>query len=281
MTAQIINGKEFALSIRKRIKNDVSQLPAAPCLAVIIAGANPASEIYVHAKEKACQEAGINANTYRLPADISEERLMALIHNLNTDCQINGILVQLPLPKHLNTQKILRGIAPHKDVDGFHPLNMAGLIQKDEKAFIPCTPKGIIKLLHSIKENLSGLHAVVIGRSQIVGLPCAHLLLNENCTVTVAHSKSQNLAQICQKADILVVAAGKTELIDKRHIKPGAIVIDVGINRTPDGLKGDIRFNDALETASYITPVPGGVGPMTIAMLLENTYEAYLKQNRP
>ncbi len=281
MTAQIINGKEHALLIRRKIKEAVCLLPAAPCLAVIIAGTDPASEIYVRSKEKACHEAGITAKTYHFPADTTEEQLTALIHNLNADNQINGILVQLPLPAHLNTKKILGCIAPIKDVDGFHPLNIAALQQKDIDAFIPCTPKGIIKLLHQVKNDLSGLNAVVVGRSQIVGLPCAQLLLNENCTVTIAHSKTQNLAKVCKTADILVAAVGKPELINKAHIKPGAVVIDVGINRTPDGLKGDVCFTDALQIASYVTPVPGGVGPMTIAMLLENTYEAYLKQNRP
>lgn len=281
MTAQIINGKELALSIRQKIKEDISLLQSSPALAVIIVGSDPASEVYVRSKEKACQEAGIIAKTYHLSAETTEEQLTSLIQSLNNDAQINGILVQLPLPAHLDTKKILCSIAPHKDVDGFHPLNIAGLIQKDTTAFIPCTPKGIIKLLHQIQTDLSGKNVVVIGRSQIVGLPCAHLLLNKNCTVTVAHSKTQNLKEICQTADILIVAIGKAEAINKTHIKSGAIVIDVGINRTPTGLKGDVCFADATETASYITPVPGGVGPMTIAMLLENTYEAYLKQHRP
>lgn len=278
MTAQIIDGKKIAASIRNSLKEKIHELPSSPCLAVIIAGTDSASEIYVRSKEKACQEVGITPQTFHLPENICEEELLSLIQKLNNTPQINGILVQLPLPKHLNTQKILSQISPLKDVDGFHPLNAGALVQKSNNVFIPCTPKGIIKLLHSIKEDLTGLNAVVVGRSQIVGIPVAHLLLNENCTVTIAHSKTQNLADICRTGDILVAAVGKAELITHEYIKPNAIIIDVGINRTPDGLKGDVCQEDALLTASYITPVPGGVGPMTIAMLLENTYEAFLKQ---
>lgn len=279
MTAQIIDGKLMAAKIRNNLKEKVSKLPQPPKLAVIMVGDNPASTIYVRSKEKACTEVGITAQTYHLAEEITNEELIDLINLLNTDSETNGILVQLPLPKHLDEKMILNTILPAKDVDGFHPQNLGLLIQKSADTFLPCTPKGIIRLIKSVKPDMMGLNAVVIGRSQIVGIPTAHLLLNENCTVTITHSKTQNLSEVCRKADILVAAIGKAEFITKDYIKPGAIVIDVGINRTDDGLKGDVCFTHASQTASYITPVPGGVGPMTIAMLLENTYEAFLKQH--
>lgn len=281
MTAVILDGKKLATSIRQELRARISLLNITPKLAVIFAGDDAASAIYVRAKEKACAETGIETQTFRLAEDISAEELCELINILNTSPEINGILVQLPLPGHLNEKEILQSVVPEKDVDGFHPLNAGNVIQQRTGAFLPCTPKGIIRLLHLVRKDLSGLHAVVIGRSQIVGLPTAHLLLNENCTVTVTHSRTQNLPEICRSADILVAAAGNPEFITGEYIKQGAIVIDVGINRTPDGLKGDVCFADAAERASYITPVPGGVGPMTIAMLLENTLEAYLKQRKP
>lgn len=281
MTAQVLDGKKLAQSVRLGLKQKIAVFPQAPGLAVIIAGNNPASEIYVRSKEKACRETGIIPYTYRLPADTSADELLSLIQKLNASPEINGILVQLPLPAHLDTTQILGAVAPEKDVDGFHPLNAGLVVQKQAGAFLPCTPKGIIRLLRQTGKDLNGLNAVVVGRSQIVGLPAAHLLLNENCTVTVAHSRTRGLASLCRSADILVAAVGKPEFITRDFIKPGAIIIDVGINRTPDGLKGDVCFSEAIETASYITPVPGGVGPMTIAMLLENTCEAFLKQHRP
>lgn len=281
MAAKILDGKALAQTIREELKQKIATLPATPALAVILVGADPASEIYIRNKEKACQTVGITPHTYKLSADTPEEELIQLITKLNNAPEINGILVQLPLPQHLDTQKILQAVSPLKDVDGFHPLNAGLLQQKNPAGFIPCTPKGIIKLLHTAQKDLSGLNAVVVGRSQIVGLPVAQLLLNENCTVTVAHSKTKNLATLCRSADILVAAIGKPEFITKEYIKPDSLIIDVGINRTEDGLKGDVKFADAKDTAAYITPVPGGVGPMTIAMLLENTLEAYLKQNRP
>lgn len=281
MTAQIIDGKKLAQSVKEELKAKIAPLSAAPALAVMIVGCDPASEIYVRNKEKACLAVGIIPQTHKLPAETSKEELAALIERLNNNPDINGILVQLPLPAHLNAAEILPLISPVKDVDGFHPLNAGALLQKNAKTFIPCTPKGIIKLIKSTKPDLTGLNAVIIGRSQIVGLPVANLLLNENCTVTVAHSKTQNLPALCRTADILVVAVGKPELVTKEYIKPDSLVIDVGINRTANGLKGDVKFTDALETAAYITPVPNGVGPMTIAMLLDNTFEAYLKQHRP
>ena len=279
MIAQIIDGKLIAAEIRNNLKEKIAKLPQSPKLAVIMVGDNPASAIYVRSKEKACTEVGITAQTYHLVEEITNEELIDLINTLNTDSETNGILVQLPLPKHLDEKKILNTILPAKDVDGFHPQNLGLLIQKSPDTFLPCTPKGIIRLIKSIKPDITGLNAVVIGRSQIVGIPTAHLLLNENCTVTITHSKTQNLSEVCRRADILVAAIGKAEFITKDYIKPNSIVIDVGINRTADGLKGDVHFSEASQIASYITPVPGGVGPMTIAMLLENTYEAFLKQH--
>ncbi len=280
MTAQILDGKQLAQQIRTELKQKITLTQASPELAVIIVGNDPASEIYVRSKEKACQEVGIKVETFRLTSDISAEELNELIDLLNNSSAVNGILVQLPLPRHLNPQEILTRIKPEKDVDGFHPLNTGLIIQKQPSAFIPCTPKGILRLIHTVKQDLSGLNAVVIGRSQVVGLPVSHLLLNENCTVTIAHSKTKNLSEICKKADILIASVGKPEFVTEDFIKPEAIIIDVGINRTNDGIKGDVKYNEASKKASYITPVPGGVGPMTIAMLLENTYEAFLKQNR-
>ncbi len=281
MTAQILDGKKLAQTVKEELKTKIAALPSAPALAVIIVGTDPASEIYVRNKEKACQAVGIAPQTHKLPAETSKEELAALIKRLNNTPDINGILIQLPLPAHLNAAEILPLISPEKDVDGFHPVNVGKLLQKDTETFIPCTPKGIIKLIKSAKPDITGLNAVVIGRSQIVGLPVAHLLLNENCTVTVAHSKTKNLPELCRTADILVAAVGKPELVTKEYIKPDSLIIDVGITRTANGLKGDVNFADALETAAYVTPVPGGVGPMTIAMLLDNTVAAYLKQNRP
>lgn len=281
MAYSIINGKELSQKIQEEIKEKIACLKTCPHLAVILIGDNPASQTYVKNKEKACQNVGIKSITYHLDKDIKQQELEDFIIELNNDKQINGILVQLPLPKHLETEKILSLISPLKDVDGFHPLNTGLLVKGSENAILPCTPKGIIKMLHSVKEDLSGLNAVVIGRSQIVGLPIAQLLIKENCTTTVTHSHTKDLSAITQNADILVVAIGKPDFINKEHIKKGAIVIDVGINKTDNGLKGDVDFDSAKTQASYITPVPGGVGPMTIAMLLENTYLAYLNQTTP
>lgn len=280
MTAQLLNGKQLAADIRSRLKEKIAGSPAAPGLAVILVGNDPASEIYIRAKQKACAEIGIRAEAFHLPENTSQAELTGLINRLNNTPEINGILVQLPLPRHFNEKEILLAIAPEKDVDGFHPYNAGSIIQKRAGAFAPCTPKGILRLLDTTGKDLNGLNAVVVGRSQIVGMPAAHLLLNRNCTVTITHSHTQNLQKICQTADILIAALGKPEFITGEYIKPGAIVIDVGINRTENGLKGDVKFAEAVEIASYITPVPGGVGPMTIAMLLENTCEAFLKQQR-
>lgn len=280
MTAQLLNGKQLAADIRSRLKEKIAGFAAAPGLAVILVGNDPASEIYIRAKQKACAEIGIRAEAFHLPENTSQAELTGLINRLNNTPEINGILVQLPLPRHLNEKEILLAVAPEKDVDGFHPYNAGSIIQKRAGAFAPCTPKGILRLLDTTGKDLNGLNAVIVGRSQIVGMPAAHLLLNRNCTVTITHSHTQNLQKICQTADILIAALGKPEFITGEYIKPGAIVIDVGINRTENGLKGDVNFAEAAEIASYITPVPGGVGPMTIAMLLENTCEAFLKQHR-
>ena len=280
MTAQLLNGKQLAADIRSRLKEKIAGFAAAPGLAVILVGNDPASEIYIRAKQKACAEIGIRAEAFHLPENTSQAELTGLINRLNNTPEINGILVQLPLPRHLNEKEILLAVAPEKDVDGFHPYNAGSIIQKRAGAFAPCTPKGILRLLDTTGKDLNGLNAVIVGRSQIVGMPAAHLLLNRNCTVTITHSHTQNLQKICQTADILIAALGKPEFITGAYIKPGAIVIDVGINRTENGLKGDVNFAEAAEIASYITPVPGGVGPMTIAMLLENTCEAFLKQHR-
>jgi methylenetetrahydrofolate dehydrogenase (NADP+)/methenyltetrahydrofolate cyclohydrolase len=278
--AVVINGQVLAEQVRFDLKDKVALLDKTPELAVVMVGHNPASEIYVKAKERACAEVGIISSQHHLEEDASEEEVLDLIDSLNHNRDVTGILVQLPLPKHLDEKRVLYAIAPEKDVDGFHPLNTGCMVQKRENAFVPCTPKGIMRIVHYAKEDITGLHAVVVGRSQIVGLPVANLLLQENCTVTIAHSKTKNLPEICREADILVVAIGKPQFITKEYIKPGAIVVDVGINRTDEGLKGDVCFDDAYGLASYLTPVPKGVGPMTIAMLLENTYQAYLKQNR-
>lgn len=280
MTAQLLNGKQLAADIRSRLKEKIAGFAAAPGLAVILVGNDPASEIYIRAKQKACAEIGIRAEAFHLPENTSQAELTGLINRLNNTPEINGILVQLPLPRHLNEKEILLAVAPEKDVDGFHPYNAGSIIQKRAGAFAPCTPKGILRLLDTTGKDLNGLNAVIVGRSQIVGMPAAHLLLNRNCTVTITHSHTQNLQKICQTADILIAALGKSEFITGEYVKPGAIVIDVGINRTENGLKGDVNFAEAAEIASYITPVPGGVGPMTIAMLLENTCEAFFKQHR-
>ena len=279
MTSTIINGKELAQTYKTALKEKILKLTSAPSLAVILVGRNPASQTYVKNKSIACTEVGITSQTYHLTEDIKQEELEDLIITLNQDKDTNGILVQLPLPSHLDTQKILSLISPQKDVDGFHPLNTGLLAKSAPEAIIPCTPKGIIEILRSLPIDLTGLHAVVVGRSQIVGLPVAQLLIKENLTTTVTHSKTKDLPSITKTADILVVAVGKKEFITKEYVKQGAIVIDVGINKTEEGLKGDVKFDELIDICSYITPVPKGVGPMTIAMLLENTYLAYLSQN--
>lgn len=285
MNATIIDGKAIAAQVRSEIAAKVSALKEkgiTPCLAVILVGENPASVSYVTGKQKALAEAGMADKSMHLPESTTEEELLQIIENLNNDDSVHGILVQLPLPKHINEEKVILAISPKKDVDGFHPENVGNLVI-GKKAFLPCTPHGIIVLLQKMGIETSGKHAVVIGRSNIVGKPVAILLARKetNCTVTICHTGTKNMAEITKQADILIAAAGKPHTVTKDMIKPGAVVIDVGVNRIPDATKksgfrliGDCDFEDLKETASFITPVPGGVGPMTIAMLMQNTLEA-------
>jgi methylenetetrahydrofolate dehydrogenase (NADP+)/methenyltetrahydrofolate cyclohydrolase len=270
----IIDGKAIAKMKREEIAKEVAKLNAkgiTPGLAVILVGDDPASQIYVRNKHRACKETGIYSREITLAKDTSEEDLLALIDKLNADSAIDGILVQLPLPKQIDPDKVIERISPHKDVDGFHPVN-AGALLTGQEGFVSCTPLGIMELIKSTGQEISGKDAVVIGRSNIVGKPVAHLLLRENATVTICHSRTRDLKSICQRADILVAAIGKAEMITGDYIKEGAIVIDVGINRLESGkVVGDVAFEEASKKATYITPVPGGVGPMTITMLLYNT----------
>lgn len=277
MAAQIIDGKAIAKEIRKalaeKIKVLLEQGKPRPGLAVVLVGDDPASNLYVNMKKKACKEVGIYSEEHRLPSTIRQNELLGLIDNLNSDAKIHGILVQLPLPKSLDEQEIINRIDPAKDVDGFHPINV-GKLCIGEKAFIPCTPAGIMHMIDTIEYNPSGKKAVVIGRSNIVGKPMAQLLLQRNATVTLCHSKTKDLAVECRQADILVAAVGKPEMVKADWIKPGAVVIDVGINKVGTKTVGDVAFEQAKNAAGWITPVPGGVGPMTIAMLLNSTVNA-------
>jgi methylenetetrahydrofolate dehydrogenase (NADP+)/methenyltetrahydrofolate cyclohydrolase len=272
--ADLIDGKKVASEIKNAIKRDVEELKSKgiiPNLAVILVGDNPASKKYVASKEKTCAELGIKGSVFRLPHDISQADLINHIDMLNADSAVNGILVQLPLPKGLNEKEIMNRIAPTKDVDGFGP-HALGKLVLDEPVFIPCTPHGVIKMLEAYNIDISGKHAVVVGRSIIVGKPLALLLLRKNATVTICHSKTPNIKEECLKADILCVAIGKAGFIKGDMVKSGAVVIDIGINVTPEGkIVGDVDFEAAKEKASYITPVPGGAGPMTIAMLMYNS----------
>jgi methylenetetrahydrofolate dehydrogenase (NADP+)/methenyltetrahydrofolate cyclohydrolase len=275
VTAHIINGIQLAKDLREEVKKGVQhrldQGLLAPGLAVVMVGQNPASQLYVSNKIKACAEAGILSFGYELKEEATEEHLLDLIHELNHRSDVHGILVQLPLPSHMDTFKILEAIDPQKDVDGFHPFNIGLLVQRRPK-LRPCTPKGITNLLKKITPDLSGMNAVVVGASNIVGRPMGMELLLEGCTVTICHHLTRDLAEHTKRADILVSAVGKSKLIPGDWIKPGAIVIDVGINRLEDGsFTGDIDFESAKHVAGYLTPVPGGVGPMTVATLLENT----------
>ncbi len=284
MNAKIIDGKAIALEQRAMIRAEVSELverhSLKPGLAVVLVGEDPASKVYVRNKEIATRKAGMESFAHRLPANTGQEDLLALIEKLNHDSGVHGILVQLPLPDHLDSQTIIEAIDPRKDVDGLHPVN-AGYLLSGQKGHVPCTPKGSIVLAKSAASDLTGMEAVVVGRSVLVGKPVAQLLLNENCTVTIAHSRTKNLEDVVGRADLLVAAVGRPEMIRGDWIKKGAIVIDVGINRVPDPqeegkhkLVGDVAYEEAIEVAGAITPVPGGVGPMTIAMLLANTLDA-------
>lgn len=279
MTAIVINGKEIAAQIRTDLKEQISNLPSQPRLDIILAGDNDASMIYVRNKLKAAEEIGIKAILHTFDKNVGFANLADLICELNQNHDVNGIIIQLPLPRQINEQEILNMIDPAKDVDGFHPYNIGRLQCGNPEALVSATPKGILRLLQKSKISLDGKNALVIGRSQIVGKPTAMLLLNHNCTVTIAHSHTTNLPELVAKADIVIAACGCPKLIKGNWIKPHAILIDVGINRENGKLCGDIDFETARLKADYITPVPNGVGPMTIAMLLENTIEAYHKQN--
>ena len=285
--AKLIDGKAFAAGLRERVAAGVAELLAKglprPGLATVLVGGDPASQVYVKSKGKTAAELGMSSFDHRLPEETSEAELLALIARLNTDAAVDGILVQLPLPRHIDTAKVLLAVDPHKDVDGFHPLNVGRLASVAPGApldfSVPCTPLGVSMLLADALGSLAGRHAVIVGRSNLVGRPAAQLLLQADCTVTITHSRTRDLPGLCREADILVVAIGKPDFVRGDWIKPGAAVMDVGINRVPgaDGksrLVGDVAFDEALKVAGYITPVPGGVGPMTIACLMVNTVRA-------
>ena len=275
---ELLDGKALANDILDKLSLKVKQLDTAPNLVVIQVGNDPASSVYVRNKERTAERVGINSETVKLSKHITQDELLEIIDKYNNDSLVNGILVQLPLPKHIDEQVILEAISPMKDVDGFHPLNV-GKLNIGQKQMIPSTPAGIMELLKANHIELEGKHVVIVGRSNIVGKPLAHLLLEANATVTIAHSRTKNLKQLTQMADILVVAVGQPELITDDYVKTGAVVIDVGINRTESGLKGDVDFNNVKSKVAAITPVPGGVGSMTIAMLMNQTYQAYCTQN--
>lgn len=275
---ELLDGKTLANDILDKLSLKVKQLDTAPNLVVIQVGNDPASSVYVRNKERTAERVGINSETIKLSKHITQDELLEIIDKYNHLTSVNGILVQLPLPKHIDEQVILEAISPVKDVDGFHPLNV-GKLNIGQKQMIPSTPAGIMELLKANHIELEGKHVVIVGRSNIVGKPLAHLLLEANATVTIVHSRTKNLKQLTQMADILVVAVGQPELITKDYVKTGAVVIDVGINRTESGLKGDVDFNNVKSKVAAITPVPGGVGPMTIAMLMNQTYQAYCTQN--
>ncbi|MFN3314563.1 MAG: bifunctional methylenetetrahydrofolate dehydrogenase/methenyltetrahydrofolate cyclohydrolase FolD [Hyphomonas sp.] len=281
MTAHIIDGKAFAAGLRARIATGVQALAAqgiTPGLAVVLVGEDPASQVYVRSKGRMTREVGMASFEHRLPETTTEADLLALIAQLNADAAVNGILVQLPLPRHMDEAAVINAISPDKDVDGFHILNV-GRLATGQKAMVPCTPLGCLMLLRDRLGDLSGKRAVVIGRSNIVGKPMAQLLLRDSATVTIAHSRTADLPALCREADILVAAVGRANFVQGDWVRPGATVIDVGINRTEAGLVGDVDFAAAVQVAGAITPVPGGVGPMTIACLLANTLTATARAN--
>jgi len=287
MTVRIIDGKTISADLRGKVTDAVHRLRrdrgVVPGIAVVLVGDNPASEVYVRNKAKVVAESGMRALDRKLPATTAEADLLALIAELNADEAVNGILVQLPLPKHIDAQKIIAALDPAKDVDGFHPLN-AGCLASGQPALVPCTPLGCVILAKTVHGSLAGMEAVVVGRSNIVGKPVAQLLLAENATVTICHSKTRDLAEVCKRADLLIAAIGNPEFVRGHWLKPGATVIDVGINRVPGAggksrIVGDVAFAEASQVAGAITPVPGGVGPMTIACLLLNTLHAACAQN--
>ena len=276
----IIDGKKIAAELREELKKKIAELKsiynAIPGLTVILVGEDTPSKIYVKNKEKFAKEVGMNSEVIRYPEKIEEKVLLNKIIELNNDKKVSGILVQLPLPKHIDKRKVIETILPSKDVDGFHPMNVGNLSSGYDSS-IPCTPLGCYLLLKKVEKNLSGKHATVIGRSNLNGKPMAQLLLKENCTVTITHSKTKDLKDQCSKADIIIAAVGKPKLVKSDWVKKGAIVIDVGINKTDSGLVGDVDFDEVSKVAKAITPVPGGVGPMTIACLLNNTVECFKK----
>ena len=278
----IIDGKKIAAEIREELKKKIIEFKATyksiPGLTVILIGEDPASKIYVKNKQKYAKDIGINSEVIKYPDSIDEKTVLEKISELNKDKKISGILVQLPLPKHINKKKIIDAILPEKDVDGFHPVNVGNLSSGYESK-VPCTPLGCILLLREVEKDLKGKHAVIIGRSNLNGKPMAQLLLKENCTVTITHSKTKDLKNECKRADIIVAAVGQPKLVKGDWVKKGAIVIDVGINKTANGLEGDVDFGEVSKVVKAITPVPGGVGPMTIACLLSNTIECFKRAN--
>ncbi|MCP5365605.1 MAG: bifunctional methylenetetrahydrofolate dehydrogenase/methenyltetrahydrofolate cyclohydrolase FolD [Hyphomicrobiales bacterium] len=287
--AVILDGRAQAAKLARRVRDEVADLRKScrltPGLAVVLVGEDAASQIYVRSKVKQTEEAGMASFAHRLPEEIRQEDLLTLIRGLNQDERVHGILVQLPLPKHIDTDRVLSTVDPNKDVDGFHVINAGRLATGAPNAMVPCTPVGCLQLIRSHRQDIGGLRAVIVGRSNIVGKPMAHLLLRENCTVTIAHSKTVDLPAVCREADILVAAVGRPRMVGGDWIKPGAIVIDVGINRLvgEEGktkLVGDVDFDTALDVAGALTPVPGGVGPMTVACLLRNTVIAACQQKQ-
>lgn len=280
--AELIDGKKISMDVKMAVKEEVSSLKergVSACLAVVIVGNDPASRVYVNNKKKACELVGIESREYALAEETTEEELLGLVQKLNADPTVNGILVQLPLPKQIDEHKVIERIAPMKDVDAFHAANV-GKIMIGDYDFLPCTPAGCMELLHSTGIDVCGKNAVVIGRSNIVGKPMAMLLLHENATVTICHSRTKNLKEICRNADILVAAVGRAKFVTEDMVKEGAVVVDVGMNRLENGkLCGDVDFDAVAPRCSYITPVPGGVGPMTIATLMKNTLTAAKIQN--
>ena len=287
MSAQLIDGKTLAQEIRQEIAKDiellVGQTGVCPGLAVVLVGDDPASAVYVRNKKKACDTAGLYVDDHALPATTTQEELLKLIDQLNSDPKIHGILVQLPLPRQIDSQTVLNAISPDKDADGFHPYNIGRLVAGDP-VFIPCTPKGVIRMIEAVGQSIKGKRAVVLGRSNIVGKPVAMLLMHQHATVTICHSRTIDLPEMCKEADILVAAIGKAQFVKSDMVKPGAVVIDVGINRVEHSgdkpqIVGDVAFSEALDVAGAITPVPGGVGPMTIACLLKNCVRASCEQN--
>lgn len=280
MAAIVIDGKEVAKSIRSGLATEVQDLiqkGIRPGLSVILVGEDPASQSYVRGKARGCEEVGVYSEVIRYPDTLRQEELLNKIEELNQNPNIHGILVQLPLPQHISEKAVIDAIDPRKDVDGFHPISVGNMMIGND-ALLPCTPHGIVELIKRTGTELTGKHAVVVGRSNIVGKPVSILLLQENATVTICHSRTTNMTEITRQADILVVAVGKAQMIGKEHVKPDAVVIDVGVNRIETGkLVGDVKFDEVAEVAGYITPVPGGVGPMTITMLLKNTIKAAKK----